>query len=223
MRVGRWLATIRFPDGTERYAEYSTVVESTYHPLYPEVCRVGETLPSGNECYRDTAVGEPLPYDRDAPLSPVGELVLVTVTRQPDDDVWHALYSPSGAVLVGPLSGFYRYALQEDYDLIRDGAGVRHLCRWARPPAVCGARPDGERSGLRFPPPGMHWSEETDGPYPESPPAPDLFAEWNAPDICRPCLLAWLRDPEPEPAPAAASEPAAPSTWWTRLRRSWQA
>ncbi|MEU8656087.1 hypothetical protein [Actinoplanes philippinensis] len=219
--MGTWLATIRFPDGTERYAEYSTVVGSTYNPLYPEVCRVGETLPSGNECYRDEAVGEPLPYDRAAPLAPIGELVLVTVTLQPDDDVWHALYCPRSGALVGPLSGFYRYALQEEYDLVRDGDGIRHLCHWARPPAVCGAQPDGERSGLYFPSLGMYWSGDTDGAYLDSPPAPDLFAEWNAPDICHPCLLAWLR--KPEPAPAAASEPAAPSTWWTRRKRFWQA
>ncbi|WP_433792597.1 hypothetical protein [Actinoplanes sp. CA-252034] len=218
--MGTWLATIRFPDGTERYADYSTVVESMCHPLYPEVCRTGEILPSGDECHRDEAVGEPLPYDRGAPISPVDELVLVTVAQQPDDDVWHALYCPSSAMVVGPLSDFYRYALQEDYDLIRDGDGVRHLCRWARSPAVCGAEPAGDRSGLYFPSPGMHWSEETDGPYPESPHAPDLFAEWNAPDVCRPCLLAWLREPEPTAAEEPLREP--PSTWWTRVKRSWQ-
>ncbi|MEU4155912.1 hypothetical protein [Actinoplanes sp. NPDC026670] len=207
--MGTWLATIRFPDGTERYADYSTVVESTYNPLYPEVRREG----------RDKAVGEPLPYDRDAPLSSPGEMVLVTVTQQPDDDVWRALYCPSRAMLVGPLSDFYRYALQEDYDLIRDDGGVRHLCRWADPPAICGAAPTGERLGLHFPSPGMHWNEETDGPYPTSPPAPDLFAEWNAPDICRPCLLAWLLTPEPITSPDPLPEP--PSTWWTRAKRAW--
>jgi hypothetical protein len=205
MRVGTWLATIRFPDGTERYADYSTVVESTYNPLYPEVCRIGETLPSGDQCYRDKAVGEPLPYDRDAPLSPAGEMVLVSVTQQPDEDVWHALYCPASAMLVGPLSDFYRYSLQEDYDLIRDGDGVRHLCRWADPPAVCGAEPDGERP---------HGGDEADAP------APDMFAEWNAPDMCRTCLLTWLLEPEPTVTPEPRPEP--PSTWWTRLKRAWQ-
>ncbi|BEL10856.1 hypothetical protein Q0Z83_090470 [Actinoplanes sichuanensis] len=217
--MGTWLATVRFPDGLERYAEYSTVVESTYNPLYPEVCRVGGTLPSGDECHRDKAVGEPLPYDRNVPLSSAEAMVLVTVTRQPDDDRWHALYCPSRAVLVGPLSDFYRHALQEDYDLIRDDDGVRHLCGRAVPPAICGAEPTGERLGLYFPSPGMHWSEEVDGPYPESPPAPDLFAEWDAPDICRPCLLAWLLMPEPITTPDPP--PAPPSTWWTRVKRAW--
>lgn len=220
--MGRWLATVRFPDGTERYAEYSTVVESLVGPLRPEVCRIGGTLPSGNQCYRDEAVGEPLPDDRDAPLSPAGELVLVTVTTQPDDDVWHALYCPSRAFVVGPNSDFYRYALQEDYDLIRDDDGVRHLCRWASTPAVCGAEPAGEPLGFHFPSPGMHWNEETDGPYPTSPPAADLYAEWGAGDLCRTCLVTWVVEPEPA-AWAPEPEPAAPkSTWWTRLRRAWQ-
>jgi hypothetical protein len=223
MRVGTWLATVRFPDGTERYANYSTVVESTYNPLYPRVCRIGETLPGGGRCYRDEAVGEPLPYDRDAPLSLIDEMVLVTIVAQPDGDEWHALYCPSRAMLVGPLSDFYRYTLQEDYDLIRDGEGVRHLCRRARSPAVCGAEPAGERSGLYFPSPGMHWNEETDGPYPTSPQAPDLFAEWGAPDVCRACFLAWLIEPEPAAvSPEPEPVPAPPSTWWTRLKRAWQ-
>jgi hypothetical protein len=87
-------------------------------------------------------------------------------------------------------------------------------------PAVCGAEPAGERLGLYFPSPGMHWDEETDGPYPESPPVPDPFAEWNAPDICRPCLLTWLL--EPEPAVAPEPQPEQPSTWWTRVKRAWQ-
>ncbi|GIF40688.1 hypothetical protein Axi01nite_49990 [Actinoplanes xinjiangensis] len=69
-------------------------------------------------------------------------------------------------------------------------------------PAVCGAEPAGERLGLYFPSPGMRWDQETDGPYPESPPVPDPFAEWNAPDICRPWLLTWLLEPEPAVAPS---------------------
>jgi hypothetical protein len=66
----------------------------------------------------------------------------------------------------------------------------------------------------------MHGDQETDGPYPESPPVPDPFAEWNAPDICRPWLLTWLLEPEPAVAPEL--QPEQPSTWWTRVKRAWQ-
>ena len=33
--MGTWLATIRFPDGTSKYARYSTVVEAVLSELYP--------------------------------------------------------------------------------------------------------------------------------------------------------------------------------------------
>ncbi|MDI6103086.1 hypothetical protein QLQ12_31175 [Actinoplanes sp. NEAU-A12] len=220
--MGTWLATVRFPDGAERYAGYSTVVEAFCGPLRPRVCRVGDVLPSGDTCYRDEAVGEPLPFDRRAPIAPLSELVLVTVERQPDGSSWHALYCPSRGGLVGPLSDHYQPVLQEEYDLVRDDEGVRHLCRYGSPPAVCGAEPAGEPLGLHHPSAGMGYPGSE--LLPDPPPAPDLFAEWNEPDLCRPCFFGWLTDPgtdrpfaEPEPGP-----PAPVPGWWTRRKRDWQ-
>jgi hypothetical protein len=147
--MGTWLATVRFPDGAVRYTRYSTVVESVDESLHPAVCRVGETLPSGAVCDRAEAVGESLPSARTAPLSPVGELVLVTIEWEPDADVWHAVYCPNRGQVVGPHSSHYRYRLQEEFDLIRDEAGVRHLCRWAGEDTECGRRVTGGTGPVR--------------------------------------------------------------------------
>lgn len=177
--MGTWLATVRFP-GIVRYAEYSTVVGRVCGPLRPSV----------RESYgRDQPDGDPLPEFPDRPLAPIDDLVLVTVEHEPDDQRWHALYCPNRAMLLGPFDDVYRHRLQDEFDLIRDHAGVRHLCRGAGPRGECGRDVDGEPLGLWFPSwPGMPES-------PDPPPAPDLFAQWADPDLCRRCLLTWLTRP----------------------------
>lgn len=218
--MGTWLATIRFPDGTERYARYSTVVECIVSSLYAEVCRDGETLPGGDLCYRDEVAGEPLPASPEAPPAPMDELLLVSVEEQANNSEWHALYCPSRSILLGPAGGFHRYELQENFDLIRDDDGVRHLCEGAGPDTECGRRLAGEPLGLYFPSLGPGAS----GDEPDPPPAPDLFAEWDAPDFCRLCLFTWLTKPAPVYAPVRTSDPEpepAPG-WWARLSRAWR-
>ncbi|MEV6306017.1 hypothetical protein AB0M02_41855 [Actinoplanes sp. NPDC051861] len=200
--MGTWLATIRFPDGAVRFASYSTVVESVGTTLHPGV---------RDDAGRAQPAGEPFPRFPDAPQAPIGDLILVTVEREPDDDSWHALYCPNRADLVGPLSPHYRYRLQEEYDLVRDEDGTRHLCEWAGEKAECGRVVTGEPLGLQYPAWGMG-IEPSPAYRGDPPPAPDLFEEWDAPDICRPCLLAWLKTPE-VPAPAVF-ERRQPRPWW---------
>jgi hypothetical protein len=214
--MGTWLATVRFPDGDVRYADYSTVVEAVYEGLYAGVCRVGDTAESGYVCHRAETAGDRLPSFPERPLAPIEDLVLVTIEREPDDTTWHALYCPNRARLVGPHSPHYRYHLQEEFDLVPDQDGVRHLCRGGGSAAECGAHATGEPLGLYYPSWGMG---EPPADYPDAPEAPDLFAEWDAPDLCRPCFLAWLTKPEPvaeapaEPVPDVP-EPVRWRRWW---------
>jgi hypothetical protein len=213
--LGTWLTTITFPDGTVRYCDYSTVVEAMVGPLYTEVCRAGEALPDGERCHRDCRIGEPLPASPRAPIAEIGELVLVEVEEQANHGTWHALYCPNRAEVIGPSGSHHRHVLQEEFDLIRDDDGVRHLCDAGRSPSVCGREVTGEPLGLYFPAPGM-------GGWPDPPPAPDLFAEWNAPDLCRACFFMWLTKPPPVLPPDEPPVPAPKSSWWTALRRLWQ-
>ena len=191
--MGTWLATIRFPDGAVRHAEYSTVTGSVGSWLHTEVCRVGDIAPSGDRCDRDRAVGEWLPSFPDRPLSALDDLVLVTVESQPDDDRWHALYCPRRAQLIGPLSDHYRYWFRDYGDLIRDGDGdgdgdgVQHIC----PAGGLRSRCDRELARQPAGPSALSGS----GSERTAPPVPDLFADWNEPGTCRRCLFAWLSDP----------------------------
>lgn len=192
--MGTWPATVRFPE-TVRYTEYSTVVEALDGRLRPE------------------PAADPLPAYPDRPLAPIDDLVLVVAEREPDHDRWHALYCPNRAQVIGPLSDHYRYRLRDEYDLVRDDDGVRHLCRYAGPRSECGRDLDGEPLGLCLPSwPGM-------AEPPDPPPAPDLFAEWNHPDLCRRCLLTWVARPG-ENADGGADVPESPRRrrWW-RLGR----
>ncbi|WP_092551331.1 hypothetical protein [Actinoplanes derwentensis] len=181
--MGTWLATIRLP-GAVRYADYSTVVDAVCRPLYP----------SRHESYgRNRASGEPLPEFPDRPLAPVGDLILVTVEREPDGDSWHALYCPDRAQLIGPVTDHYGYRLQDDYELVQG-----HLRRWADPHAECGVPLDAR--------PG------------EAPP-PDLFAQWTDPDLCRRCLLTWLTRPEENRRRDADVPESVPRHRWWRFGR----
>ncbi|HWS35195.1 MAG TPA: hypothetical protein VN408_20940 [Actinoplanes sp.] len=199
--MGTWLATIRFPDSTVLYTTYSTVTGSVSAGLHPSMYEsYGRNLPYGGS----------LPRFPDRPLSPAGELILVVVEHEPDRDSWHALYCPNRAQLVGPDSDFSRYEFQERYDLIRDDDGLRHLCRYAGPRSECGRDLDGEPLGLYHP----TWpGKEAEGE--ETPPAPDLFALWDAPDLCRRCLLTWLTRPGDNPEGGAdVREPSPRRAWW---------
>jgi hypothetical protein len=151
---------------------------------------------------------------------------LTTITF-PDGTVRYCDYSTAVEAMVGPRDSHHRYVLQEEFDLIRDDDGVRHLCEAGRSPSVCGREVTGEPLGLYFPAPGMGgWT----GPPPapgvggriDPPPAPDLFAEWNAPDLCRTCFMTWLTKPPPVGPPEDPPVPAPKSSWWTALQRLWQ-
>ena len=212
--MGTWMATVRFPDGAVRYAGYTTVAGALYNPLHREMCPLGGTLPDGSRCYRATVVGDPDPSFPDRPLSPIDDLVLVTVDRDPDHDLWHALYCPNRAELIGPFSSHYRFSLPESFDLVRDADGLRHLCRHAGPHSECGREIDGEPLGF-YEDRGNPWAPPVD----DSPPrAHDFFAEWHAPDLCRPCLLHWLTTPEDAP-PAEPAAGTSRETRWQRARR----
>ncbi|MDR6324669.1 hypothetical protein [Actinoplanes couchii] len=192
--MGTWLATIRLP-GAVRYADYSTVVEAVCTPLYPSMEFAYD---------RNRACGERLPDFPERPLAPIDELILVTIEREPYGEPWHALYCPNRQRIVGPLSDHYRYRLQEEYDLING-----HLCRYAGPATVCGRVTDGEPLGLLFP----TWPGGPDTS--DAPPAPDLFARWNDPDLCRRCFLTWSTQPEENPEGAAdVPGPVQRRRWW---------
>jgi hypothetical protein len=56
-----WLATIQFPDGTLKYATYSTVVKCPFSDLYADMVPEGGKLLNGSACYRAEVAGEPEP------------------------------------------------------------------------------------------------------------------------------------------------------------------
>lgn len=172
--MGEWLATVRFPDGSQRYARYSTVVECVLADLYPEVDRSqGRARP----------VGEPSPGRPTAPPSPIDELVRVLITVDPEEDCWHALFDPGRDLLLGPHSGYRD--LQADFSLVSDESGVRHLCAEA-PRALCGRTAAGPESPF-------HRPLNPFGLLPESDvPDMDPYAEWVTGTICRDCLVAAL-------------------------------
>ncbi|MEU7905203.1 hypothetical protein [Actinoplanes sp. NPDC049118] len=175
--MGTWLATIRFPDGTCKYARYSTVVEEMYHPLYAE-CSIGGD--------RGEVAGEPLPGRPELPRSAAADLVPVVIDVESYNDAWHALYCPRRALLAGPFSGFHRDRMQAEFELARDEHGVRHL-GWSESTSLCGRPLTGEP--LVFHDHLADWG-------PMEPPEPiepveviDLYADWDEPDMCRACLL----------------------------------
>jgi hypothetical protein len=128
--VATWPAAIRFPDGTTKYARYSTVVEAVLSGFYS-----------------DALLTEPVPPVV-ADFAPVADLVPVTVTVAPDDRTWHAVVDPARNELVGPRSASIGYDLQERFELARDADGVRHL-RARKDVALCG--PVSARPGPAFP------------------------------------------------------------------------
>jgi hypothetical protein len=200
--MGRWLATVRFPDGTRKYGEYSTVVEQLLSRLYAEMCPEGGTLPDGSTCYRAQPVGEPDPGQSGAEPAPPGELVPVVVTTEPDGQTWHALFCPRRAVVLGPLSPHHRRRLQERFELVPDDGAVRHLRPvdvrvWPDGPppvaAACGRPVPGEPLPFNAP-----WRSDGSIGY-EDVPAVDLYADWARGNVCRECLASQLPEAGPDP------------------------
>ncbi|MEV6846470.1 hypothetical protein [Actinoplanes sp. NPDC051411] len=163
--MATWPAAIRFPDGTTKYARYSTVVEAVLSGFYS-----------------DALLTEPDPPVV-ADFAPVADLVPVTVTVAPDDRTWHAVVDPARNELVGPRSASIGYDLQERFELARDADGVRHL-RARKDVALCGRSAQGPALPFHRP-----WS--LDGSGPEVPDV-DLFASWAGGAVCRDCLLTGL-------------------------------
>ncbi|GAA4594703.1 hypothetical protein BJY16_001405 [Actinoplanes octamycinicus] len=178
--MGTWMATVRFPDGSVRYAEYSTVVAAMVDSLHATF---------HVEHYRARVSGDPLPRFPDRPHAPVDELIPVVIRYAPDDHGWHAVYCPRRSMVLGPHSPYLQWRVQETYELVfgaRDT--VRHLSQ-VNTHALCGApitdaplRYRREVCGMGNP----EWREE------EQPPSVDIFAEWTSRDMCRSCLLAAL-------------------------------
>jgi hypothetical protein len=58
--VGSWLATIRFPDGTTKYARYSTVVEAVLSGFYADadLTEPDPGVAAGSSVCRDCLVAQ---------------------------------------------------------------------------------------------------------------------------------------------------------------------
>lgn len=191
--MGRWLGTIEFPDGTRRYATYSTVVECLLPPLYAEMVPNGGTFPDGSACYRAEVIGEPEPAWPDTARAALDELVPIVISTEPDQVTWHALFCPRRAVILGPMSPHHLDTLQQRFELVADDAGVRHLrpagaevAAAQRSNAVCGQAVPGR-------PQPFHTPFRSDGVngY-EYVPGTDLYARWPHGDVCRECLVSQL-------------------------------
>ncbi len=171
--MGTWMATIRFPDGTERYARYSTVVAALVSDLY---------MTFHVEHHRAEPTGEPLPTFPDRPRAPNDELIPVVVSYEPDGDRWHAVYCPRQCRVLGPTVSHHSWSIQGRNDLARGTMdGLRHLSQ-LRERALCGVPVADTPLPYRT---FVSWAE----PDEEQPGGRDLFAEWNSPDLCRECLL----------------------------------
>ena len=173
------LATVHFPDGTRKYARYSTTVGAVHHPLYA----------------RPALDGEPDPNHPGLPPEPADQLLPVVVGVEPGDRRWHALFSPRRAMLLGPLSPHHHHELQQNLELIPDDQDVRHLCRFAvreeyigpvAPNSLCG------RVLRDRPLPYLQTHDWLTGLPTEQPPDTDLYAQWHRPDLCHPCLIVAL-------------------------------
>lgn len=217
--VGQWLATVRFPDDTRRYATYSTVVESLLSGLYPRMCPVGGTLPDGSECCRAQVIGDPDPVFPDAGPVLIDELVPVVISVEPDDVTWHALFCPRREVLLGPPHYHHAHHLQERSQLVLDGDKVRHLrpvdavpLPGQRPLAACGRPVSGEPLPFNTPWRSDGWMGYEDGPR------LDLYADWNRGDVCRECLVSQLPEADGDDAPA---HPVLPLPGLAVRIRSW--
>ncbi|MFF5207840.1 hypothetical protein [Streptosporangium sp. NPDC000396] len=195
--MGTWLATVRFPDGTRKYARYSTVVECMYDRLYSTACHYGDMLPDGQQCYRSAVTGEPDPQWPEAKRAPIDQLVPVEIGEEANNCTWHALYCPQRAMVLGPMSCDHMDELQYRYELVRGDDGVRHLCDFVisdaredrRPNAACGRRVPGQLLPFHRIEPYLGMELDT---LPEDLPPMDLYAEWDRDDLCRECLASQL-------------------------------
>lgn len=178
--MGTWMATVRFPDGTERYARYSTVVDALVSDLYT-MFHV--------EHHRESPNGEPLPTFRDRSHARLDELIPVVISHAPDDWRWHAVYCPRRCMILGPTASAHAWLTQNRNDLVHGtGDGLRHLSQ-LRGQGLCGA------PVVDTPLPYRHyiwWGDDA----PEQPAATDIYAEWTSADMCRECLLRALDQTE---------------------------
>ncbi|MFI1993865.1 hypothetical protein [Actinoplanes sp. NPDC020271] len=180
--MGTWMATIRFPDGTERYARYSTVVAAVVSNLYTTF---------HVEHHRAEPTGEPLPTFPARPRAPIDELIPVVISHAPDDNHWYAVYCPRRCMVLGPTSPHRCWRIQATSDLAHGTVHrLRHLSR-LRGRGLCGAPVlDAPLPYRRY---ESWWGEEEPEPQPAR---TDIFAEWTSPDMCRECLLLVLDQAE---------------------------
>ena len=98
------MASVRFPDGSTRYATYCAIVYAVLDDLYSRFLTVGETNPKGLVIRKATVAGMPEPRFPAMPLSDVDELIPVHISVEPDGENWAALFCPLQNQLIGPMN-----------------------------------------------------------------------------------------------------------------------
>jgi hypothetical protein len=195
--MGVWLARIYFPDGTVRYATYSTVVGAILADLYERFCDIGEINDSGYVCHRAEVSGDPVAAKPGQPLSEPDEIIHVRIEVQPDRDSWIALYCPRRNQVIGPHSRFLAHRVQQNFELVGQN-GSLHLVPDRLLTKTLSGDPDGMAKTLCGEAVigeilAFHRCEYPGNPQsPFEPAARDLFAEWQEGLVCRQCLLQTL-------------------------------
>src|SRR5262245_18678296 len=213
--MAEWLARVHFPDGTVRYARYSTVVEAVFSDLYDDFHDKGEMDDFGNVRSRGAVKGAPSPADPGAPLSEPQEIVRVRIEVEPDRRPWPALYCARRNQVIGPFSAFAADRVQRNFNLVRrhdqlhlvhakapaDAPPTRKLWFGPRRKAeaevdrrawtLCGEPAAGEVIAFLLYEELVYDSLRRPGePEDHSRPAPrDLYAEWGQGLVCQRCLL----------------------------------
>lgn len=180
--MGEFLARIRFPEGREIYARYSSSSATITEGLYESYAPAGERDEGGFIRDRDfiPAGYAPLPHRPELPLSAPEDLIAVRVTQEGCG--WTALFCPLRNELIGPLRPFFAEDLQQNFDLLRRKDRL-HLKPDKAAETLCGEAAAGEAAPFRY--------FEGLGVVDPDPPPPrrDLFEEWNGGEVCRRCLL----------------------------------
>lgn len=211
--MAEWLARVHFPDGTVRYARYSTVVEAVLSDLYDDFHDKGETDDFGNVRSRGAVKGEPSPADPGAPLSEPQEIIPVRIEVEPNNRTWPALYCARRKQVIGPMSGYAADRVQRKFNLVgRDDqlhlvhafepAGLpprRKLWFGRRREAqagvdrrawtLCGEPAAGEIIPFLLFEEVVYDALCRHGEDPPRPAARDLYAEWGQGLVCQRCLL----------------------------------
>ncbi len=184
------MAWIYFPDGTIKFADYSTVVEELLLPLYSKMATENDLDSAGKIYGRNTRFGAPDPVFRDVPQAPLNELIPLKIIVEPDNASWTALFCPKRHELLGPYSRRNISRLQEGFSLKSDANGMWHLCEnvdyqeMKIADAVCGIPQLYTIIPFYKVPsyPNMPISDI------QAPVEHDLYAEWNSGQVCRECL-----------------------------------